>query len=277
MISQDRLMDGLQELPPLPAAVVEILEALNQQDVAFDILKEKISQDPALSSKVLTVSNSPFYGMSGQIGSIKDACIVLGIHTLKNIAVAAGIMKNFPPDSGNHIKASEIWRHAIGTGVSAKLLACNCTIDEETAFTVGLLHDIGKMILDHCFPDEYEEVLKVRDNDDCLLYEAEQKVLGIDHGVVGAIVAERWHLPEVLVQTLRGHHDGNPNNGTLTDLLRVADIVSRGLGIGDPGDSLMPALDPDGMARLGLDMPTILELLPLIDVMESHSEVLLQY
>lgn len=275
MLSKEQLESGIKELPPLPAAIAEILAALNKKNVAIEFLMSKIIQDPALSSKVLSLANSPFYGMSGNIASINDACVVLGMHTLRNIAMAVGVAGNYPADSGNYIDIGGLWQHAIGTAVAARVLALECRVDQELAFTTGLLHDIGKMVIDQCFPDENEQTLKTSKADDCLLFEAERKLLGVDHGEVGAMVARRWNLPDAIVDALHNHHSTDVSKRSkLIDLITVADIVSRGLEIGNPGDDLIPSLEADMLERLGLDMAIIIEHLPEIDELSRSSDSL---
>ena len=275
MLTKQEIENGLKDLPSLPAAVTEIMIALEQKGISIEHIKDNILGDPGLSSKVLSVANSPFYGLSGNIASIKEACVILGFHTLRNIAMAVGVISGFPSDSGKHLQMGELWRHGIGTGVAARVLALDCKIDPEVAFTTGLFHDIGKMVFDQCFSDDYGQVMEICREDDCQLFEAERKVLGIDHAELGAKVARRWNFPEMLVDTIENHHSTDVSKRSkLTDLICVADIVCRGLEIGDPGDGLIPSLQPDMLERLALDMPSIIKRLPEIEEMSKLSDAM---
>lgn len=256
-----RLKDLEQEvrkLPPLPATVLEVMEALNRTDVDFTILENKIGQDPSLVTRVLSVANSPFYGFSGEISNLKEACLVLGTHTTRNIVLTAGVVRNLTAERANHLDLVGLWRHATATGVAARVLAGHVGADGDTAFTAGLLHDIGKMVLDIFFPKDYAQVLAHRDSKDCLLREAEREVMGFDHSLVGACVAARWSLPGAICAALGAHHRPAGKGGTrLGALVHVADIVARGLELGDGGDPLIPPLDPAALTKLGLDLESI--------------------
>ena len=133
MLDRNAIEKGLREIPPLPVAVTAVMEALNRKDVDFGELQSRISQDPALAARVLKVANSPFYGLPGEVGSLKEACVILGIHAVRNIVISAGVIGQFPPDGGNHLDLIGLWRHAIATGVAAKVLAPCAGVDQETA------------------------------------------------------------------------------------------------------------------------------------------------
>ena len=275
MLTEAELDKGISEIPPLPAAVTDAMELLNCEEVDFNKLHNSITQDAGLSGRVLAVSNSSFYGMPGQIGSIKEACVILGTHTLRNIILAAGLIGEFPADASNNINISELWSHAYATGVAARLLGYECNVDQEKVFTAGLLHDIGKMVLDVYFSEQYHEVIQYRDKTDCLLHDAEMHVLGLTHAVVGSKLASCWNLPDEIVSAIRGHHLDNSQISAFNDVIHIADIVSRALDIGDAGDSLIPALDEQALQRLGVTLPQVAEMFPKIEItMETSRELL---
>ena len=209
--------------------------------------------------RVLRIANSLFYGLGGRIDNIKDACIVLGVHTTRNIVLAAGTINHLASSGkSNGLNLLALWRHGVGTGIAAKTLAKNVHVNPETVFTAGLLHDLGKVILDIYFPSDYTKVIAYRDKQNCLLRDAENVVLGFDHALVGARIARRWSLPVSIADTIRDHHSINIDiTSKEANLILVADIISRGLEIGDPGDSLVPTIDPVVLQRLELDIPMI--------------------
>jgi len=275
MLTEAELDKGINEIPPLPEAVIDAMALLNCEEVDFNKLHSSITQDVSLSGRVLAVSNSSFYGMPGQIGSVKEACVILGTHTLRNVILAAGMIGEFPADASNNINISELWRHAYATGVTARLLAYECDIDQEKAFTAGLLHDIGKMVLDVYFSAQYHEVIQYRDKTDCLLRDAEMHILGFSHALVGSKLASCWHLPDEIVSAIRGHHLDDSQISPFNDVIHIADIVSRALDIGDAGDSLVPVLNEQALRRIGMTLSQVAVMFPKIEMtMEASRELL---
>jgi putative nucleotidyltransferase with HDIG domain len=202
---------------------------------------------------------------------------MLGVHTLKDIVTSVGIIGHFSSKLKNGFNHTLFWQHAIGTGITARVLARSCDIDQDVAFTAGLLHDIGKLVLDVHFPDEFACVLARRDSDNCLLREAETLVLGFDHTVVGAKVAQQWKLPAAIQEVILYHHDYEQlRSKPLVNLIHISDIVCRGLEIGNGGDSLIPALEPEALDRLGLDWNILQAYLPQIEEMNASANLLFE-
>lgn len=274
-LTLERLEREVQQLPSLSLTVMEALAVIDRGEGDLAELEKTIGQDPGLAARILRVANSPFYGFSGHIGSIKEACIVLGLYTIRNLVLAAGIIGRFPPKDGGHFDRLALWRHAVGVGVAAKVLARRHGFDQDLAFTAGLLHDIGKLVLDACFPAEFARVLAHRDAHECLIREAEEAVLGFDHGLVGARAAKHWRLPPGIVEAIEAHHrPGHGPASALVDIVHVADILCRGLEIGDGGDDLIPCLDPGAMARLRLTWEALAVCLPEIEEINAATNLL---
>jgi putative nucleotidyltransferase with HDIG domain len=257
-ITAENLDQELDKIPLLPATTNDTLNALQSDDINFTLVEHYLSCDPSLAARVLRIANSPFYGLSGKIDNLRDACVVLGVHTTRTIVLAAAVSEHLKSTESTHLDLIALWRHAIGTGVAAKTLAIEIRINPEMAFTAGLLHDIGKVILDIYFPTEYTDVITYRDREHCQLNDAENAVLGIDHTLVGAKVARRWSLPATIAEAIENHHCINvETTSKAANLIQVAVIVSRHLKFGNPGDSITPPFDMAVLQRLGLDIPTI--------------------
>jgi len=244
MLNNCELSDIEFEIPALPSVVSEIIETLNDENANVELITNKISMDPSLSTRVLNIANSPFYGLSGKISSVKEACIVLGAYSIKNLAVAAGIVNNFKK-SGGALNFHKLWEHAVGTGIAAKVIADQLGLDAEIAFTAGLLHDVGKIVLDVNYPEEYQKVIEYRVKEDCFIYEAEKAILGVTHTEIGKITARSWKLPELIVEVIQNHHEPeNGDNSDMVSIVHLADVLCRALEIGYPGDNLIPAINP---------------------------------
>ncbi len=277
MITKQELQQGINNIPALSPVVIDVLSFLNNSDeIDFSILEQKIIQDPGLTGRVLSLANSSFFGMPKEIGTLKDACLVLGINTIRNLVISSAMVERFPANSGNNLDLNGLWKHAVGTAAGAKVLAKYAHQDEEQAFTVGLLHDIGKMILDAHFSDRYAEVVAYQTEKECPICKAEQKILGTDHSEVGAMVAESWNLPSEITHSIRLYHSPpTRNKAEMFHVINLADILSRGLGIGNAGDPFIPVLLPEILEVLQIDFTEIKENLSKIEaITESFTPLL---
>lgn len=252
-------------IPSLPDVVNDIILSLNDENANIESLTNKIMMDPALATRILKIANSPFYGLSGKISSLKEACIVLGAYSIKNLAVAVGVV-NKMNKSGKAINTTKLWEHSVGTGAAARVIAEKLGLDHEIAFTSGLLHDVGKMILDANYPVEYKKVMDFKVSEDCYLVDAEKEILGVTHTEIGEVTAKFWKLPPVIIDVIRHHHHpGNGANKEMVGVVHLANIVCRSLEIGYPGDSLIPSIDAGVITGNLLDMDILGTLLPDID------------
>ncbi|MCW9023830.1 MAG: HDOD domain-containing protein [Gammaproteobacteria bacterium] len=274
-LTRESLSKEIQQLPSLSVIVTHLLTQLQRDDVAMAELMEEASHDQALAARILHIANSPFYGLSAHIGSLKDAGTMLGIHTLYNIVTAAGIIGHFPPAEDQNFDRHSFWQHVIGTGICARVLAHHAGMDQELAFTAGLLHDIGKVVMAVYFEEDFARVLAYRDEHDCLIREAEQAVLGFDHTLVGAQVAQSWKLPKPVVDAIKSHHSLPATSLPLAELIHLSDILCRGLNIGHGGDDLIPFLKSSVLARLGLNWDIIRSYLGEIENLNRFSDQLI--
>jgi len=276
MLTQEDIKQAILNAPSLPVVVIKALELLNDDDIKMSLLRKIIETDPVIAGRILSVANSSFYGMKCKVGNLNDAFMVLGTHTIRNIVLAVGAVGAFPPATGRNIDLGCLWQHAAATAVTSKILAKQTGHNPETALIAGLLHDIGKMALDACFTHEYSTVIEYRDTEDCLLIEAEEAVLGITHCSVGSLLIERWQLPKEIVVAVKNYTQPSTENiNSLADLIHVSNIMCRSLGIGDAGDSLVPALDALSMQRLGLTLTDIENSLTEIDEAATASAALI--
>ena len=262
----------IEQIPPLSCTFQEVMQVLDQPIIEIADVERALAKDPVLAGRVVAVANSSFYGFPGKVSSLNQACLVLGFHTIRNMVIALGVMQSLRAEGEFNLDHTGLWQHSIGTAIASRILARCILEDEETAFTMGLLHDIGKIVLDIHFTGAYAEVMACRDSEDCLLYEAEESVLGFNHCLVGGLIARHWKLPGNIIQAIEQHHTPSV---PLPSIVCLADILCRGLDIGDGGDSLIPLLDPALLSSLGIGMDTIRSCLPEIVDCHVHSNILL--
>lgn len=241
-IASDALLAALRDLPPLPSVVLELVESLGNEELSATQYAAKISRDQALAAKTLRLANSSFYGRGGQVRSVAEAIGVLGLRTVRGIVTAAGLAGSFRRHPGFDHDA--FWRHSIASALCAQALAGELRRDDgDLAFTVGLLHDIGRLALASAFAPAYAEVEQWRRDHDCPDGEAERAVLGIDHAEVGGLIARQWNFAPAIVDAIRQHH-APPATAelTLTGIAQVADAIAHALGLAGDADEAVPAL-----------------------------------
>ena len=202
----DTLLDEVVTLPSLPDSVMKLTEMLDDPGVDMKSVAQVISSDPAIALKTLRLVNSAYYGLGQEVTNVEHATVLLGAKVLKNLAMTAtafDCMKS---------SASYFLRHSVGCGMAMKSMVLSGAVkgfvgSEDEAFTYGLIHDIGKVILEEYLPDEYREVCQVVQDDAIPWYQAERQVIGVDHAELGARLAQNWKLTPAVVNAIRGHHD----------------------------------------------------------------------
>jgi len=271
-----RVMERVQQLPALSPVLHEILHSFSNEDVDIATLVNKISRDQGLAARVLRVANSAFYGLSSRVASIGEAVVVLGFHSVRSLVVAAGIINRFPPSGGTRFDRLAFWRHAIGVGVCARVLAARLGENAETAFTAGLLHDAGRLVLDAYFHEEFERILAYHAAADCAMIAAEQETLGMTHTIIGFEMAKQWKFPSSIQSAIRDHH--HPDSGqpaVLTDIVHLANVLCHALEIGNSGYDMVPPLSAAAWQRLGLDWAVCRALLPEIERRNADLDLLI--
>lgn len=245
-LTHDQVLVSIRDLPPLPAVVQELMASMGREDLSAETIAFKLSQDPGLSAKTLRMANSPFYGMSRQVGSVQEALTILGLRTVRTLVMVAGVRNNFEVPSFVGIDLENFWRHSIGTAICAEALAQQAQMDSDIAFTVGLLHDIGRVSIACAFPEDYAKVIAHQHANDSVPIHAERDILGIDHAMVGGLLAEKWQFSPLIVEAISCHHAPAMHHGPgLVGLAHLADAFSHALGLSGQPDEAVPATPSD--------------------------------
>lgn len=247
-------------LPPLPEIVADLLGSMGQENIDIDTLSEKLSHDQALVATTLRLANSSFYGMPRRVTSIREAFAILGLKSVRTLITAAAVTQGF---IANHHTADEIeknWRHSIAVAVCAKALARQLHFDQEQAFTAGLLHDIGKLVLAIYFPLQYQATLVHRSTQDCTSFQAEREVLGIDHAMVGQALAGHWKFHLEMQLAIGNHHaPEEAGHSPLISLVHVADSIVHALDLALDEDEMVPPVSPAAWNSLGIGQDAFLQ------------------
>ncbi|CAH1903742.1 HD family phosphohydrolase [Candidatus Nitrotoga sp. HW29] len=266
----------LDRLPALPEVVQDLINYLQRPEVDVGQVAYRIARDPALAAKLLRLANSSFYGLQRQVATIRDALTVLGLRAARTLVTGAAVMTHFQTLVVAGYDQRAFWLHSAGTSLCARALARELGANMENAFTAGLLHDIGRLILAARFPAKYRSVMAYRAEHDCYRIEAEQAVLGFEHTQIGAALAERWKFPAEIAEAIANHH--NPmeiSANSLVDLVHLADVMAYALEFSDSSDDLVPCLSDVAWNRLGIGWVEFKRLLGEVDAQRNEAEWIL--
>ena len=254
-LKQERLLriieDELQDLPPLPAVIVRVMQTVNDPNTSAADLNRLIAADQALASKVLRLVNSSYYGFPRKISTITNAVVILGFNTVRNLTTSLGVFNAFDTrGQRTALNRDDFWAHSIGVAVAAGVIARRKGIGSksvEEVFIGGLMHDIGKLFLDQYFPDQYAIAIKLASAARISIWEAEKTALGVGHALVGKRIAEKWNLPHSLTSMITLHHQPvfAKEYFEITACIQAADHLARKMGLGNAGDALIPPLAPE--------------------------------
>lgn len=274
-----RVVERIQNLPTLPVVVTQILKLVNSRESDANDVQSILARDQSLTTKIMRLVNSSFYGYAGKITTLQQAVVILGFDTIKSIALSATVFSAFPSRTRATFDREAFWRHSIATGVAARHLAKESKFEQvEEAFVAGILHDIGKVVLDEYATELFDTVLAYVEEHDVLVYEAERAVLGFSHAQIGRWLATKWALPADFVDVIFYHHQ--PGNALraphLTAIVHTADVLARTLKLGSGGDRKVPPLDPAAWTLLNLPEEALRKMLAEIPGEFSKADLFIQ-
>jgi putative nucleotidyltransferase with HDIG domain len=228
---------NIKNLPTLPVIVSRVLEVAVDSGSSANELAEIVSRDMSVSAKVLNLANSAFYGFARRITTIPQAVVVLGFDTVRSLALSVSVFETLSQaDQEVSFDREAFWVHSIGCGTAARVVAKELGFrDTGTFFVAGLLHDLGKVILDTYFNELYQEVVEDMVEEERSALDAETDILDIDHAEVGGWLAARWKFPEVLVNPIATHHNPMAAEEEFFKeslIVHLANIVTKREGIG---------------------------------------------
>jgi putative nucleotidyltransferase with HDIG domain len=255
----DDIVRNLEDLPSLPAVVMELLSSIDQEDVDISVLARKVSHDQALTAKTLRLANSSLFGLQVKVTTIQQAITYLGFQTTRNLITAAAVTGCFPEGQCPGFNDKAFWRHSIAAAACCKVLARRVRFNQDYAFTAGLLHDIGTLVLVSSFAEQYQQVVAYRKANDCTVQDAEHAVMGVDHVLAGVALAEHWNFSDTMKNAIAHHHDPDaPGAGVLAAIVHVANAIVHALDLAGDDDELVPAVSSAAWAALGLNQEAYL-------------------
>lgn len=254
----------IERMPSLSPTVAKIMQVANDPTSSANDLNKVISLDPVLAAKVLKLVNSAYFGFSDKVTSTVRAIVVLGLNTIKNLALSTAALETMAMKGSSAINMDDFWRHLLGTGVVAKLIARKIGINKnflEDYFLAGLMHDMGKIILNRINPEGYKKVIDVCKAKGVDLQLVESRVFGINHAEIGELLGNKWGLQSQLIEAMAYHHSpdtASPDNRKIVLAIYISNAYVKSESVGFGGNAYIQELSEEQWNDLGIT-PEILQ------------------
>jgi putative nucleotidyltransferase with HDIG domain len=247
VITQKDLIRKVGDLKVLPFVARKVLDTISNDNLSFSDLANIIEKDQTIAARVLKVSNSALYGLRQEVNSIQQALLILGLKTIRSLVLSLST-KSLYKKFG--MTEQKMWDHSVATATAARIISATLGSEvSDIAFIGGLMHDLGKVILNNETPELFTEVMMRTYNEGISSVEAEQELYGYDHAVIGASVSEKWGFPDMIREIIEKHHLNTVKLEDIEDAVtakgiacvNLSDYISKVLGIGyrEPDESIV--------------------------------------
>ncbi|MHB8773359.1 MAG: HDOD domain-containing protein [Syntrophales bacterium] len=275
-----KILQTAKDLPPMPQTTLKAHEIIKDPNASFEDLASVLEMDQALATRVLRMANSPYYGMSGSVSSIKHASTILGLKVLEELIVMAWSTKALADRmEGYGLDSGDLWQHSLGVAFGSKIIAAakNPGIAND-AFSAGLIHDVGKLVLDPYIEERRDAFNGFLAGGTESFLSAEKAILGFDHAEMAAELCANWNVPQILTTAIRYHHNPSASDGyQLAYIVHMADVIAMMSGMGSGIDGLQYHMDQEVMAKLGMssdDMSTVM--MQIVEAVQAISQEMRQ-
>ena len=223
-----KTLDNVDDIPTLPSILMEVNRLMQDDEASIRNISAVLEKDQGMTTEILKLVNSSFYGFKSMIRDIPHAVVILGFNAVRNALMSVSIIKTFSGRQGAEgFDIVDFWRHGISVAVVSRFLAERTQlVQPDDCFVAGLLHDIGKLVLCQYFTPEFLKVWKAAQEKGISIYEAEKELLPVNHARVGGYLVEKWQFPASLVEAIRFHHSP-PKNPTYPNLLILLYAANR--------------------------------------------------
>jgi len=240
------VVGGIDALPTPPIVFTQIQTILNNPNASALDIASILQEDAGISAKVLRLTNSAYYGLTRAVESIRQAVVIIGLDAIKNLVLTASVFDMFSSKQIDPEFQDYFWRHSLATAFGARLLARNLKgggYDPESGFSAGLLHDIGKMVISVYMPEERDRIKNLKSLRPTIAHVFEGEILGYNHTQVGAVLGDKWQLPDKLVEAIEFHHFPQATateENRLPHLIHIANYLAKLTFDTDPEEKTIP-------------------------------------
>ncbi len=277
-LTLEQIVSRTGDLPALPEATLSVMRETDKAEATARSVAQHIIKDQSLAARVLRLANSAFYGLPRQVNQIEEAVVILGMRTVKNLAMIASSYAWFAKElKGYGLGPQDMWRHSLATATAAQVIAEHTRkAPGDLAFCCGLLHDLGKLALHVWLDGSVDKVIQIAIQTGKPFDEIERAAFGFDHADVGAHLAAGWNLPESYKLSMNYHHrpDECPTPDPVVDMVHLGDYLAMSMGLGLGADGMVYALSEGALERLGLNESSLEELASkFLDAWEKSSSM----
>lgn len=273
-VLKDKLLKSLKDLPPMPQVVFKAREIMADPNSDLRELSGVIKTDMSITSKILKMANSAYYGLPGKVSSVDHATVLLGQKTLGEVVTMAGISGLLDSAlNGYNLEPGDLWLHSVAVSFGSKILAEMKKPElANDAFIAGLIHDAGKIVLDKPLLERKGAVDSFMEDDQQTFLNAESEILGFDHAQIAFEMCNSWNIPKAITAAIKYHHYPSRSQGNeLSYILHVADYIATLSGIGIGADDILYEVEEGAMEFLGIGQKTVSNI--VLEVIEHNNQM----
>ncbi|MBC3876101.1 HDOD domain-containing protein [Undibacterium flavidum] len=270
----DALFQQQGALPTIPKVVQEVIDSFNDDNVSIDDIARKLAADQVLSAKILRLANSSYYHSSRSVGTVDDAVLMLGFMTIRTLVISSGLTGGFKAMPGVDLK--QFWRYSMHTAVIAKCLAKKIGGNSDFAFTVGLMHAIGQLVMHSAMPEQTLQIDKIAGLLDARRLDVERTSFGYDFSDVGAELARRWRFPDNFASVIKGFPQPlmSANFEPMAGVVHLAVWRARAEENKYSKEEMEATIPTDVLAKVGISTDYMLTEMPPISELAAGLEEL---
>lgn len=261
-----RKLDSISDIPTLPTVVLKVNKMLQDYDTSIKDLSKTIEKDQAIVSKILRLVNSAFYGFRSRINTIHHAVTILGFNTVRNAVVSVSIIDAFSGKaSAREFDITAFWKHSVAVAVTSRYLADRTRlVTPDEAFVAGILHDVGKVVLAQYFKELFGQVWVATREQGLSFYEAEKKLLPVNHTQIGGHLAKKWQLPASLFEAISYHHAvrKSATHFNLLMVVHVADIIVNNYKSDSESEPDFSGIYPEAAKTMAVELKSVPDWFP---------------
>jgi putative nucleotidyltransferase with HDIG domain len=265
----DKVKDSIERMPSLSPVIHKINEVANSAKSSAQDLTDVIQLDPVLTAKVIRMVNSAYFGLTNEVKSLKPAVIMLGLNTIKNVALSSAFLGKVSLNKNTKLNGEEFWKHSLGVAVASKLIARKLGVDPkllEEYFIAGLIHDIGKVLINNFFPDEMNTILEEALKKEEGITDIERRVLGLTHEEIGIAIGKKWKFANNLLYSMGRHHQPvlQGDSAVFSMVVSVADNFVKIMKVGFSGNFKIEHMPEELWKQLNLNEEAVFDALSSI-------------